>query len=254
MAHRGHTHLRDCILFKPNAPSLDAYRIRQNLVVHTCGNWVRLYGILEGYFMSAQFLTEFKRKVADSRARVGVINQSLQTAQAKLETAKKALEQDELAQAFLQQVAKETQEQLKFHLQDLVQTALDTVFPATYTFKIDFVILRGRTEAQMYLDKDGERVDPETACGGGVVDVLSLALRIAAWSIGRTAPLIILDEPFKFLSQGLRPLMGEILRGLIDRLGVQIIMVTHDPDFVSIADRTFTIDQRSRKSFVASIA
>jgi len=192
--------------------------------------------------------------VLTKSVRVEILKESIAEMEVKSEQASLDLVNDELAQAFLQQVAQETQEQLKFHLQDLVQTALDTVFPATYTFKIDFVILRGRTEAQMYLDKDGERVDPELACGGGVVDVLSLALRIAAWSIGKTSPIIVLDEPFKFLSQGLRPLMGEILRGLIDRLGVQIIMVTHDPDFVAIADRTFTIDQKSHKSFVSSIS
>lgn len=199
-------------------------------------------------------LANLKKQFAQGEARVQVLQESIDSLRERRIVQEADLRADEMAQAFLQQVAKETQEQLKFHLQDLVQTALDTVFPAVYTFKIDFNLARGRTEAVMYLDKDGEKVDPETACGGGVVDVMSFALRIASWSIGRTAPVIIMDEPFKFLSAGLRPLMGEILRGIIDRLQLQILMVTHDPDFVSVADRTFTIDQKFRKSFVVSVA
>ena len=170
------------------------------------------------------------------------------------ETLAVRLQAEELAQALFQQTAKETQEQLRFHIQDLVQSALDSVFPGKYTFKVEFELKRGRTEAVLFLDKDGTRMDPMDSNGGGVVDIISLALRISAWSISRTAPVLLLDEPFKFLSAKYRPLMGEMLAGISHRLGLQIIMVTHDPDMVEIADRIFTIDQKARKSFISEIS
>lgn len=160
------------------------------------------------------------------------------------------LQSQELAQALLQKVAKDTQEQLKFHLESLVQSALDSVFPGVYTFQLEFKLARGKTEAEIYLDKDGERINPMDSSGGGVVDVVAFALRVATWAIGRTDNVLILDEPFKWLSVGLRPLAGDILKGLSKRLGLQVIMVTHDEEMIGIADRIFSVDQRRRRSIV----
>ena len=103
----------------------------------------------------------------------------------------------EIAQAFVQNVAKETQEKLKFHIEDIVQMALDACYFDEYEFTIDFELKRGRTEAKLYFLKDGKEVDPEDATGGGVVDVTAFALRIAAWSLSKTDNIIIFDEPFR---------------------------------------------------------
>lgn len=160
---------------------------------------------------------------------------------------------EELALVLIQQAALDTQQQLRYHLEELVQHAIDAVFPGKYTFRVAFEIKNGRTGAQIYLDKDGTRMDPMDSNGGGVVDIISLALRIASWGISRTRPVLLLDEPFKFLSARYRPLIGEMLSGVAHRLGLQVIMVTHDPDMVEIADRVFTIDQKERKSFIAEV-
>lgn len=160
---------------------------------------------------------------------------------------------EELALVLIQQAALDTQQQLRYHLEELVQHAIDAVFPGKYTFRVAFEIKNGRTGAQIYLDKDGTRMDPLDSNGGGVVDIISLALRIASWGISRTRPVLLLDEPFKFLSARYRPLIGEMLAGVAHRLGLQIIMVTHDPDMVEVADRVFTIDQKERKSYIAEV-
>jgi DNA repair ATPase RecN len=149
----------------------------------------------------------------------------------------------ELAQALIQQTAQETQERLKFHIQELVSGAINAVFPGAYEFRCDFLVKRGSTEGDIYLLKDGERIDPMDSTGGGVVDIVAFALRLVAWSIGKSDNVIILDEPFKFLSVGLRPLAGELLRTLSGRLGIQLIYVTHDPELVGVADRIFEVSQ-----------
>lgn len=166
-------------------------------------------------------------------------------------TAKKTRLDDILqAQALIQTTAQETQSQLKYHIQALVQNALDAVFPTTYVFKVGFELRRGQTEVDIYLDKDGEPIDPMDASGGGVVDVVTFALRVVAWSLSSTAPVLILDEPMKWVSAGRRAVCGELLRAVSDRLGLQIIMVTHDPALVVQADRVFEVTQRGRRSRV----
>jgi len=153
----------------------------------------------------------------------------------------------EAAQVLLQVTAQETQDGLRVHLEDIVQVALDTCFPGEYTFKILFELKRGSTVCEMYLeDESGFKLNPMTASGGGLVDVISLALRLAVWTLSKPDNVIVLDEPFKFLSANLRPLAGEILQNMSEKLGLQIIMVTHDPILIEIADRTFSV-KKNRK-------
>lgn len=188
--------------------------------------------------------------VSRGRWRLDSVRAEVATSEAAVSAAAALLAAQEQAQALIQQVAKDTQDQLKFHLQALVQSALDAVFPGVYTFQLEFKMTRGRTEAEIYLDKDGERISPMDSSGGGVVDVVAFALRVATWAIGRTDNVLILDEPFKWLSMGLRPLAGDILKGLSKRLGLQVIMVTHDEEMIAVADRVFAVDQKRRRSIV----
>lgn len=157
------------------------------------------------------------------------------------------------AQALIQDTAKETQDQLRFHLQDLVNSALESVFPGVYQFRLEFPFNRKSTEADIYLLKDGGRVDPLDSSGGGVVDVICFALRVVAWSIGKSDNTIILDEPFKWLSVNLRPLAAELLRLLGKQLHLQLIFVTHDPELVSVCDRIFRVTQEDEISIVTTI-
>lgn len=150
----------------------------------------------------------------------------------------KALEE---AQAFIQLVAKNTQEQLRFNIVDIVNLALSTCFPDEYIFDVVFEIKRGRTEAKLVFMKNGNEVDPLEASGGGVVDLASFALRISAWSLGNTDNVIILDEPFRFLSKDLQPRAGEIMKKISKNLGLQFITVTHNEAIIDSADRIFEV-------------
>lgn len=150
-------------------------------------------------------------------------------------------------QVLLQVTAQETQNGLKVHLEDIVQVALDTCFPNEYTFCMQFELKRGSTVCELYLeDIAGFRMNPMTASGGGIVDVISLALRLAVWTLSKPDNVIVLDEPFKFLSANLRPLAGAIIKNMSKKFKLQIIMITHDPVLMEIADRTFSV-KKNRK-------
>ena len=148
------------------------------------------------------------------------------------------------AREVIREVAVQTQEQLAFHVQDIVTSAILGVFPNPYVFKADFVMNNNRTECKLgLLSNDGEVINPLNASGGGVVDVTAFALRIASWSmkVPRSRPVIILDETFKHLSRDLMPKAGEMLRGMADKLNMQVIMITHEPDLVQVADKVFEV-------------
>lgn len=162
----------------------------------------------------------------------------------------------EVAQAFIQKVAKETQEHLRFEVEDIVNLALETCFPGEYEFRLDFNIARGKTEARLVflLQKTGREVDPMNASGGGVVDLTAFALRIACYALERGIDnVIILDEPFRFISRDLQSRAGEILRMLSTKLGVQVIMVTHIAEMIDVADRVFEVRKNADGRSVVSV-
>lgn len=156
----------------------------------------------------------------------------------------KKLKLIEEAQAFLQKVAQNTQEKLKFQIEDVVNLALESVFPNEYEFKIEFNVSRGKTDAELvFQDKrTGQTIDPMEASGGGVIDLTAFALRLSAFALeSGTDNVIILDEPFKFISRDLQERAGEILKTLSEKMKLQIIMVTHIPEFIDVADKVFEV-------------
>lgn len=185
----------------------------------------------------------YSDKISKMQGKKDLLISNKQGLQAELSAKNRNLIALEKAQAFIQQVAKDTQEQIKFIISDIVQLALDTCFPNEYEFVVDFKISRGKTEASLNFMKEGIEIDPISASGGGVVDIASFALRIAAWSLGKSDNVIILDEPFRFLSKDLRPRAGEILNRISKQLNLQFIIVTHDGEIISNADKVFEVTQ-----------
>lgn len=179
-----------------------------------------------------------------SKGIVFQIDKEMEQCGTKKEELENRLKLIETSQAFLQKVAQETQEHLKFQIEDIVNLALETCFPGEYTFQILFNISRGKTEAELvFLDqKTGRQVDPMEASGGGVVDLTTFALRIACYALEQgTDNVIVLDEPFRFLSRDLQERAGEILKTLSEKMGLQIIMVSHIGEIIDVADKVFEV-------------
>jgi DNA repair exonuclease SbcCD ATPase subunit len=195
-------------------------------------------------------IEQYRDKISQAKGRLAGIKKEAHVYRGKVEQCTSRTVNLEQALVFVQDVAQRTQEQLTLHIEDVVNTALDTCFPDEYQFKLVFEIKRNKTEARLVFHKNGFEIDPMEASGGGVVDVASFALRIAAWSLGKTNNVICLDEPMKFLSRDLQPRAGEILKEISSKLGLQFIMVSHVADIIQSADRVF---ETVLKHSVASI-
>lgn len=204
-------------------------------------------------------LTDLGNRLHRQQGERDAVAKLLTAAESKLEADAARLKNIEEAQRILQVVAQKTQEGIVLHISDIVTAALDAVFEETaYRFKVEFVQKRGKTEAELYFERAGERIDPMTASGGGPVDVAAFALRVALWSLLRrssgVADTIVLDEPFRFLSRDLQPKAGQMLKMLSEKLGVQFIFVTHVQDLVDSADRVFEVTKRGKISKVEVVA
>jgi hypothetical protein len=150
----------------------------------------------------------------------------------------------EEAQLIIQTVAELTQNQLVFHIKELVTLALASVFQDPYQFGIEFVLRRGRTECDLFFIRNEKSVDPLSASGGGAVDVAAFALQIALWSLGRPRfrNVLILDEPLRFLKGNDLPEKGALMiKEISEKLGIQVIIVSHIPDQIEGSDKVFEL-------------
>lgn len=122
--------------------------------------------------------------------------------------------------------------------------ALEAVFPDPYKFEINFVLKRGKTEVESWLVRRGKYTDPMSSNGGGVVDIVAFALRVTFWSFSKKSPVILLDEPFRFVSRDLQIRAGNVMKKLSESLGIQFIMVTHNQDMIDSATNVLQVRQK----------
>jgi len=139
-------------------------------------------------------------------------------------------------QLFVQEVAQNVQSQLSSTIDNIINLGLSSCLPE-YTFHMEYVPSRGKTEVQFNVMKDGKLIDPMSQCGGGLVDILCFCLRIAVYSISSINNVIVLDEPFKYVSKSLRPLVADLMTTLSEKLDLQFLYVTHIEELSECANK-----------------
>lgn len=158
----------------------------------------------------------------------------------------------------LQQYADFQQREVITKIEDLVTTGLQAVFRnQTLSFRLFYSETKSGSKKKapeismaVYYDYGGNEVrgDIKNSFGGGLSVVVSTLLRvIIVWFLkDRIRPVLLLDEPLKDLSpeypeqtddtSGYRDRMAEFLKKLTTDTGVQIVMVSHEPNYAEEAD------------------
>jgi DNA repair exonuclease SbcCD ATPase subunit len=197
--------------------------------------------------MSIQIL---RNKLEQQKGQKIQIEQDLENLTEELNISKRSLIRHEKAREIVRTVGIATQQQLQYHISDITSLALEAVFDDPYELKVEFVQRRNKTECDLLFVRDGNDLDPISASGVGAIDIASFALRIASWSmsIPHTRNVIILDEPFKHLSVDLQDKASSMIKEVSQKLGLQFIIITHDPTLASYADKVFEISIKKRVS------
>jgi DNA repair exonuclease SbcCD ATPase subunit len=157
----------------------------------------------------------------------------------------KVKEKHEEAREVIRTVGQKTQEQLKYNIDNIASMALSSIFKEPLSLELEFVQRRNKTECDILLERDGNKFHPLDSFGGGVVDVVSFALRVASWTMQKpkSAPVFILDEPFKNLSSDYQEKASEMLKLMSEKLKLQIIMVSHEEKLIQSADKVIHIEE-----------
>jgi len=160
----------------------------------------------------------------------------------------------------LLEAARYAREQGRRQVEFMVSQALQFVFGGDLEFKVVVEERRERPEAEFYVCSTyggGFRVEttPQDARGGGVVDVISLALRLALIHALRPqvkGP-VVLDEPAKHVSVEFSPQVAQFLKSASQSLGRQIIMVSHNQHLADMADTAYLVEMQQGKSRIRRI-
>lgn len=155
----------------------------------------------------------------------------------------------EKVRVLLHKATEYAREESRKQIEALVTNCLQYIFDSSMEFRIEIIESRGRPEAEFYvithtIEGNEIKTRPQEARGGGVVDIISLALRVAMMqniNINIGGPLI-LDEPAKHVSEEFIVQVGEFLKQASRMFNRQIIMVTHNRYLAEIADKSYRIE------------
>lgn len=198
--------------------------------------------------------TELKNKFAIYKAEYSLIKESFSLKTIELDESNIYYENLQKARLIVAEAGKHTQEYLKSYIENMVTTALQSVFEEDYKFVIDFNIQRNKPEAVIKLLIRGEEVDPSNSVGGGILDITSFALRIVLWSINnpQSANVIILDEPYKYLHGNIENAI-KMTKEISDKLNIQFIIVSQILEVSEGADKVFEVKHNNKYSEVKEI-
>lgn len=172
--------------------------------------------------------------------------------------------QDEIAQlaaevetlgragAVLTSIGEQRQADAQHTIEQLVTQGLRTIFDDDLSFhvvpvvrgnrpEIDFVVRSTVTTGPQPATVDTPVMD---ARGGGLAATIGFLLRLVVLLLrsrerGHTA--LLLDETFAHVSAEYEPRLAEFIRDLVDKTGVQVIMVTHSDAFSDLADTRYRL-------------
>lgn len=146
-------------------------------------------------------------------------------------------------------------ETLKTEIETLVTSALQAVFEdPTRQFTIVFTPKRNQIEAEFFCSKQGQddteqiKGDIKNTYGGGVVDVVSIALRMILMELLKINGPIVLDEPGKAVSKEFIPNFGRFLNSMCHRFNRQMILITHNDILANYGNKTIKVDIKNGTS------
>jgi len=195
-------------------------------------------------------LKQIQDRHTELTATRNVHRKSLKEALGNQKTQKVRLKSSEKALIIVQEVAKETQKALEYRISNLVTTALSAVLPEPPEFVVRFEIRRNQTECDLLIKEGDFEQRPADGSSGGSIDIASFALRIARWSLNKNRPVFLLDEPFRNVSPDLQHKVSDMLKMISEKLGIQILMVSHAQNINVSANKTFLTHKSGEKSII----
>ena len=203
-------------------------------------------------------LNKLNNKILSDEGKIEILSDQLEKTKKILKDKEKYIDVLTKVALLFQKTSEFAREQSKRQIEDTVTKCLQFIFETDIEFIIELSESRSVPIAEFFVQSNypegySVKTKPEISRGGGVVDIISLALRIAFLQQNQpklSGPLI-LDEPGKHVSNDYVFNLGEFLKKSSNLFDRQIIMVTHNPHLSQICDKAFQVVNKKGVSQVS---
>lgn len=151
---------------------------------------------------------------------------------------------------FIEKAANHERSIVKDKVESVISDALKEIYGSEYSIQFDYSMKRNKTSVDIYLVKhteDGDIVRKQDGIGGGVSDVISLPLKLLVlMALNKNDKILIADEPGKHMDDRVDK-FGFFLKSVSEKLGVQIIILTHFASMTEFADSVYEVKMMDKK-------
>ncbi|QQY80676.1 hypothetical protein EDD65_105195 [Keratinibaculum paraultunense] len=214
---------------------------------------------INNYKELESYISNMKSYISKEQGKKEKILEQIQEHENLIQKIESKIQLMEKVSVLLQNTSEFARNQAKIQVESLVTNCLQYIFENNVEFKIEINELYGKPNAEFYVltkTKEGTiKTKPELSRGGGVVDIISLALRIAFLEIYKPkieGPLI-LDEPAKHVSEEYIFNVADFLKKTSELFNRQIIMVTHNNHLSSIGTKAYRVYLKESRSYLEEI-
>ena len=145
----------------------------------------------------------------------------------------------------MQIVQKQAQDKILRGLEIIINHVLRSILGSDYQFIVEDSRRGNYSELDFKIKSPNCQVpsDPIVTESGGILDLVSIALRIALMELNnpKIDGFLLLDESFKHLSTNHVKAVAQLLKSLSQKLDRQIILISHNYRFVEEADNIIEV-------------
>ncbi len=228
-----------------------------NCCQKTC--WKRRVNMIDDINSLENELSKLKDYISKQEGKREKLIEQLDDNNSRMKEINAEIDKLEKVSILFQKTSEFAREQAKKQIETLVTKCLQYVFESDIEFVIEIEEMRNKANAEFYVINETEdmiiKTKPELSRGGGVVDIISLALRIAFLEIHKPqiqGPLI-LDEPAKHVSEDYIFNVGDFLRQTSEMFNRQVIMVTHNHHLSNISNNAYRVQLNGSTSSILPI-
>lgn len=160
--------------------------------------------------------------------------------------------------SFLEDVANNRRGEMKRKIETILTESLQMVYGDDRKIEMVYSVKNNRSHLSFEIVKqssDGEirRTIDGTGSGLSVSDTVSVPLRILVLLGSKSSKVCILDECFKHMNLERVPKVTKFLKVLTERLGIQVILLSHHEFVRTEADSVFEVKDLGSYSIIEKV-
>lgn len=189
--------------------------------------------------------------------RISSVNDDIDRERKTLDFNRERMTIEDRAQAILKEYAKLSESFLRDRVDGIVTAGMRSIFEdETIECRLDFSIKRNQATVEPIMITRNGKTERNNriadADSGGMANVAAFLYKIVALRLmtPRRRQILFADEPFRNLSRGRLYAAGVFVKEIAKRLGIQVVMVTHQPEHIDAGDVVYTFKNEQGQTVV----